>query len=74
MSMPSLTTPRRASVHKALIEDLSLGDQVVTAGGIHGKVAGMQEGVITVEIASGVKVKINRASIAGKQGQELEQK
>ncbi len=56
---------KRAKQHKQLIEALKVGDQVVTAGGIHGKVAAIQDAVITVEIAPGVKVKLNRSSIAG---------
>ena len=63
---------KRAKAHRELIENLSLGDSVVTAGGIHGKVAGLQEKVVTVEIATGVKVKINRSSIVSQQGQETE--
>ncbi len=63
---------KRAKMHKELTENLTLGDQVVTAGGIHGKVAGLQEKVVTVEIATGVKIKINRASIVSQQGQEVE--
>jgi preprotein translocase subunit YajC len=62
---------KRAKMHKELTENLSLGDPVVTAGGIHGKVSGLQEKVITVEIASGVKIKINRASIVSKQGEDI---
>ena len=54
---------KRAKAHKELIENLALGTQVVTAGGIHGKVAALQEDVVTVEVASGVKIKFNRSSI-----------
>ncbi len=61
---------KRAKQHKELIESLQMGDPVVTAGGLHGKVAGLQDNVVTVEIASGVKVKINRASIASKKEQQ----
>ena len=60
---------KRAKAHKELIENLSLGDDVVTAGGLHGKVAGLQETVVTVEIATGVKVKVNRSSIVSGLGQ-----
>jgi len=56
---------KRAKQHKQLIESLKVGDQVVTAGGIHGKVVGIQDAVVTLEIATGVKVKINRASVVG---------
>jgi len=54
---------KRAKAHRALIDSLSIGDQVVTAGGIHGKVAGMQDAVVVLEIATGVKIRINRSSI-----------
>lgn len=56
---------KRAKQHKQLIESLKVGDQVVTAGGIHGKVAAIQDTVVTLEIATGVKVKINRSSVVG---------
>jgi len=54
---------KRAKQHKELVEALKAGDQVVTAGGIHGKVAAIQENVVTLEVATGVKIKFNRASI-----------
>ncbi len=56
---------KRAKQHRQLIESLKVGDQVVTAGGLHGKVAAVQDSVITIEIATGVKVKINRTSVVG---------
>ena len=56
---------KRAKQHKELIESLKVGDQVVTAGGIHGKVAAIQESVVTLEVATGVKIKVNRSSVAG---------
>jgi len=62
---------KRAKAHRELIENLTLGDNVVTAGGIHGKVAGLQEKVITIEVATGVKIKVNRSSIVSQQGQEV---
>lgn len=62
---------KRAKAHRELIENLALGDNVVTAGGIHGKVAGLQEKVITIEVATGVKIKVNRSSVVSQQGQEV---
>lgn len=56
---------KRAKQHKQLIEALKIGDQVVTAGGIHGKVAALQDTVVTLEIATGVKIKVNRSSVVG---------
>ena len=54
---------KRAKQHKQLIENLKVGDQVVTAGGLHGKVAALQDTVVMVEVAAGVKIKISRSSI-----------
>jgi len=54
---------KRAKQHKELVESLKVGDQVVTAGGIHGKVAAIQDTVVTLEVAAGIKIKVNRASI-----------
>ncbi|HKJ04299.1 MAG TPA: preprotein translocase subunit YajC [Geopsychrobacteraceae bacterium] len=54
---------KRAKQHRELVENLKTGDAVVTAGGIHGKISSVQEGSVTVEIATGVKIKMNRTSI-----------
>lgn len=64
---------KRAKQHKQLIENLKSGDQVVTAGGIHGKIVAVQEDIVTVEIASNVRVKINRPSIVGTKSDQLEE-
>ena len=58
---------KRAKQHKQLLEALKIGDQVVTAGGIHGKVSALQENVVTLEVASGVRIKFNRSSIVSTQ-------
>ena len=55
---------KQAKTHKAMIEALRRGDQVVTQGGIVGKVSKVQEdGMVEVEIAEGVKVKVLRHTI-----------
>lgn len=55
---------KRLKEHRAMVEALRRGDQVVTQGGILGKVTKVQEdGIIEVEIAEGVKVKVMRATI-----------
>lgn len=55
---------KKAKEHKALLDSLKKGDQVVTAGGMHGKVTAMDDTVVTVEIATGVNVKFNKGHIA----------
>ena len=41
------------------------GHRILKAGGVHGKISALQDATVMVEIAAGVKVKINRASIVG---------
>ena len=48
-----------------MVEALRRGDQVLTQGGIFGKVSKVNDdGVLEVEIADGVKVRVMRSSIA----------
>ncbi|PLX99716.1 MAG: preprotein translocase subunit YajC [Desulfuromonas sp.] len=54
---------KRAKQHRELINNLKPGDVVVTAGGIHGKIAAIDETTVSIEIATGVKIKMNRSSI-----------
>ena len=64
---------KRAKQHKELINNLKTGDQVVTAGGIHGKVVAVQETIATLEIASNVRIKVNRSSVVGTKTDQLEE-
>jgi len=54
---------KRAKQHKELVSNLKSGDQIVSAGGIHGKIVSVEENVVTLEVATGVKIKINRSAI-----------
>lgn len=54
---------KRAKQQKELVASLKTGDTVVSAGGIHGKITAVEETTVTLEIATGVKMKMNRASI-----------
>ncbi|MBW2452260.1 MAG: preprotein translocase subunit YajC [Deltaproteobacteria bacterium] len=65
---------KRAKQHKELVENLKSGDLVVTAGGIHGKIIAVEDKYLTLEIASNVKIKINRNSILGPQSEQPEEK
>jgi preprotein translocase subunit YajC len=56
---------KKLKEHKAMVEALRRGDQVLTQGGILGKVVKVNEdGVLDVEIAEGVKVRMPRSAIA----------
>jgi preprotein translocase subunit YajC len=55
---------KKLKQHKAMVEALRRGDQILTAGGIVGKVASVgADGVLEVEIAPNVKVKVMRGTI-----------
>ena len=55
---------KKAKEHRALIEALKKGDQVVTAAGIHGKITSVDENIVTLEIAPGINIKIGKGFIA----------
>ena len=57
---------RQQKEHRQMIAAIERGDRVVTSGGIHGRVTGLTDDVLTVEIANNVQVKINRAAISNR--------
>jgi preprotein translocase subunit YajC len=59
---------KKAKQHREMLSSLNKGDQVVTAGGLYGKITGLQDQVVVMEIAPQVRVKVNRASISAKSG------
>ena len=54
---------KRQKEHKALIEALAKGDEVVTAGGMAGKVSKLGETYIGIEIAANVEVQVQRSAV-----------
>jgi preprotein translocase subunit YajC len=54
---------KRAKEHREMVGKLGKGDEVVTNGGILGKVTDLDENYLTVEIASGVAVKVQRQAV-----------
>lgn len=56
---------RRAKLHQAMLASIKRGDHVVTTGGIIGRVARLEgDGVLTLEIADGVRVRCRQSMIA----------
>jgi preprotein translocase subunit YajC len=55
---------KRAKQHKSFMENLKRGDTVVTSGGLYGKITGITDDAITLEIAEKVRVKVTKSSIA----------
>jgi preprotein translocase subunit YajC len=54
---------KRAKEHRQLISAIESGSEVVTNGGIMGKVTDVGDQIVTVEIAEGVRVKVQRHTI-----------
>lgn len=49
--------------HEDLLKNLKKGDQVVTASGIHGKIAAITDPVITLEVAENLRFKMEKAQV-----------
>ena len=54
---------KRQKEHKAMIEALAKGDEVVTSGGMLGKVTKLGETFVHVEVASGVELQVQRSAV-----------
>lgn len=50
---------------REMIASLKKGDRIITSGGIHGQVTAVDDTTLTVEISDKVRVKLNRANVAG---------
>ncbi|BBD80073.1 preprotein translocase subunit YajC [Aerosticca soli] len=55
---------KRQKEHRAMLSALSKGDEVVTTGGIAGRVEEVGESFVTVEIAPNVKVKLQKSAVS----------
>lgn len=54
---------KKAKEHQAMLAKLAAGDEVVTAGGILGKITEIGDGYVSLEIADGVRIKVQRFQI-----------
>ncbi|NBU88672.1 MAG: preprotein translocase subunit YajC [Betaproteobacteria bacterium] len=54
---------KRQKEHKAMIDALAKGDEVVVAGGVIGKVAKLGESILHVEVSSGVELQVQRSAV-----------
>jgi preprotein translocase subunit YajC len=59
--------------HREMLAKLERGDAVVTSGGIHGTISGVADDVLTVEIAPGVRVRIDKSAV-GRRAAKVEKK
>lgn len=55
---------KKQKEHRAMIDAIAKGDEVVTAGGLIGKISKMGESYVSVELAQGVEVQMQRSAIS----------
>jgi preprotein translocase YajC subunit len=55
---------RRQLQQQQLLENVSVGDEIITAGGLHGEVVSLGQEVLQIEIAPDVVVRLDRRAIA----------
>ena len=54
---------KKQKEHRAMIDALAKGDEVVTGGGLLGKVAKLSESTVSLEVANGVEIQIQRSAV-----------
>jgi preprotein translocase subunit YajC len=54
---------KKQKEHKAMIDAIAKGDEVVTAGGVLGKVSKIGDSYVGLEVASGVEIQIQRSAV-----------
>jgi preprotein translocase subunit YajC len=59
---------KKAREHQNMLANLKRGDQIVTTGGLMGKITGIDDRVVTLEVAEKIRLRVLRSHIAGKQG------
>jgi preprotein translocase subunit YajC len=57
---------KKTKEHREMIANLKKGDRIITSGGLHGRITGLDESTLTVEIADKVRVKVARGNVGGR--------
>ncbi|HVN87059.1 MAG TPA: preprotein translocase subunit YajC [Candidatus Binatia bacterium] len=55
---------QKAKDHRQMLENLKKNDEVITAGGLYGRVVNLESRIVTLEIAPNVRVRVDRPQIA----------
>jgi preprotein translocase subunit YajC len=56
---------KKAKEHQKMLSELKKGDDVATNGGIIGKITGMKDTEVTLQVQEGVRVRVLRSSVTG---------
>ncbi|MBI4743755.1 MAG: preprotein translocase subunit YajC, partial [Actinobacteria bacterium] len=55
---------KRVAAHQELIEELKVGDEIITAGGIYGIIKSLEEDFLILSVAENVTLKISKRAVA----------
>ena len=55
---------KKSKQHREMISDLKKDDRIITSGGLHARITGMDENTLTVELAHKVRVKLQRGNVS----------
>jgi preprotein translocase subunit YajC len=61
---------KRAKEHREMLQSLKKGDLVITSGGLIGKVSGITDNVVTLEVAEKIRLRVIRSHIASRHDSE----
>ncbi len=56
---------KRAKEREKLLSNIEKGDKIVTSGGVHATIVGIEDKTVLIEIAPNVKIKVDRSAIGG---------
>ncbi|MFQ5469441.1 MAG: preprotein translocase subunit YajC [Gammaproteobacteria bacterium] len=54
---------KRVKEHKKMVESLAKGDEIVTSGGVLGRLTKLEDDFVTMEVSDGVEIKVQRNAI-----------
>jgi preprotein translocase subunit YajC len=56
---------KKQKEHREMLNNLKKGDRIITSGGLYGRITGITDQTLTLEIADKVRVKVSRGHVAG---------
>jgi preprotein translocase subunit YajC len=65
---------KAAQAHQVMVAGLKKGDQVVTKGGIFGRVAEVEDDALSIEVAKGVRIRVEKSKVGRLQGAATDEK
>lgn len=62
---------RKAKEAKNFINEIKKGDDIITIGGLHGKIYSLEDKILYLDVATGVRLKLNRSAISVEETKKL---